>query len=331
MSAQPVEVLRPVGPDGIEILPFDATESDWLTLRNSGVGASEVAAVLAESFYDSPYSLWARKTGRVLPEQQTSVQKRGHRFEQAIADTFAEHHPEYQVRRVGLVRHHENGWELATPDRELFTNNQGAGLLELKTAGFGKSTEWGEEGTDDVPVGYGLQSQWQMAVTGYSYVWVPVLFSLDDYREYLVRRDDDVITYLRERVFNFWHTHVLPDDPPPVDGHDATTKAMRAQPTFEGSVELSPDAAELCAQYWAAHRDVDEAQARKDLAGNQLRDMLAGAQVGLLDGKQWVSNKLQKGRSGFDLERFTADHPDLAAQYITRGASFPVLRPKKVS
>ena len=58
-------MLRTVGPEGVEILPYNALEQAWLAQRNSGIGASEVAAVLGESTYYSPYSLWARKTGRV--------------------------------------------------------------------------------------------------------------------------------------------------------------------------------------------------------------------------------------------------------------------------
>ena len=257
------------------------------------------------------------------------MQKRGLRFEQAIAETFAEKHPEYEVRNVGLVQHRENPWELATPDRELFANGDGAGLLELKTAGFGKVDEWGDEGTDDIPIGYGLQCQHQMMVTGYRYVFVQVLFNLDDCREYLVRRDDDVIAYLRERVYQFWHQHVVADVAPQVDGHEATTKAIRAMPVYPGAVELDTDVTSLCAEYWQAHTAVEEAQARKDQAGNRLREMLAGAEVGTVDGVPVVTNKLQRGRAGFDVKRFQADHPDLAAEYVTRGADFPVLRPRK--
>src|SRR5690348_4034345 len=107
MSAAAEITLRRVGPEGVEILPWNAPEAEWLALRNSGIGASEVAAILGESKYDSPYSLWARKTGRTEPGPRTAIQRRGLVFENAIADTFAENHPEYYVQRVGLVRHED--------------------------------------------------------------------------------------------------------------------------------------------------------------------------------------------------------------------------------
>lgn len=325
-----VTLRRQVGPEGVEVLPADADETDWLYARHAGIGASEVAAVLGESKYDSPYSLWARKTRRAQSAPRTKIQRRGIVFEQVIAETFADQHPEYDIRPVGQVRHTMNGHELATPDRELWTNNAGAGLLEAKTAGFGMAVEWGEEGTDDVPVAYSLQCQWQMAVTGYGYVWVAVMFSLDDYREYLVRRDDDVIAYLRERVHAFWTEHVLADVAPPVDGHDATTSVLRGRPSA-GATELDGRIVELRAVHHAEAKLAAEHEANAAAAANEARQLLAGAEIGLYGGQPIVTNKMQAGRTGFDIDRFRQDYPDLAAQYVRRGADFPVLRWKRAS
>jgi len=318
--------LRLVGPEGIESLPHDATETEWLSARNAGIGASEVAAILGDSKYDSPYSLWARKTGRAQPEPRTMLQRFGLAMEGLLAETFAEEHPEYEIRNTGLVRHCETPYWLATPDRELLINGQHAGLLEFKTSNFGHHDDWGEPGTDEIPVAYALQCAWQMSVTGAPYVWVAALFDSIDYRSYLVTRDDDVIAYLRQEVYGFWHEHVLPRTPPAVDGHEATTQAMRRPPS-RPSVEISLETARgLQAEYWA-HKDAAEHHENlAAAAANQMRDLLDGAEIGLVGDRKFVTNKMQAGRTGFDVKRFSADHPDLAAQYVTRGASFPVLR-----
>lgn len=47
------------------IVEHHATESEWLAARQSGIGASEAAAVLGFSKFASPYSVWGRKTGRI--------------------------------------------------------------------------------------------------------------------------------------------------------------------------------------------------------------------------------------------------------------------------
>lgn len=329
MSAELATHARWVGPDAVEILPHDSPEEEWLALRGSGIGASEVAALDSHSKYLSPYALWAAKTGRTEPEPRTKLQRIGLFMEDPIAGLFADNHPEYQVRQVGLVRNVTNGYEQATPDRELLDlHGAHAGLLEIKTGGFGVHDEWGEEGTDDVPVAYFIQVQWQCAVTGSPYVWVAVMFDGRDYREYLVARDDDVINYLRSRVAEFWHEHVLADVPPAVDGHEATTAALRHLPAKE-SAELDDTAASIAVAYWAEKNAEKQAATRAATYANLLRERLAGAELGTVDGRQIVSNKYQAGRTSFDVERFTADHPDLAAEYVKRGAAFPVLRVSK--
>ena len=45
-----------------------ASHEDWLKEREYGVGASEVGAILGLSPYETPFSLWLKKTKQVPPE-----------------------------------------------------------------------------------------------------------------------------------------------------------------------------------------------------------------------------------------------------------------------
>ena len=54
-------------PTGVLIGTFSPGSEEWLAARADGLGGSEVAAVLGLSPFESRFSLWHRKAGRVGP------------------------------------------------------------------------------------------------------------------------------------------------------------------------------------------------------------------------------------------------------------------------
>src|ERR1700730_15622417 len=58
-----------------------ASREEWLALRMPTVGASEVAALVGASPYETPYSLWARKSGLVPEAEETPAMRRGRHLE----------------------------------------------------------------------------------------------------------------------------------------------------------------------------------------------------------------------------------------------------------
>jgi putative phage-type endonuclease len=326
--------MTDIGPMGVELVGPKATREEWLAARRSGVGASEVAQVLGESTWGSPYSLWASKLGRVADQPQTVLQAYGLDMESPIAAIFADKHPEYELLTCGLVGNRERPWEVATPDRLLVDPTAAygwgddlLGLLELKTA-YGER-DWGPDGTDDIPVAYNLQVQWQMEVTGAPYCWVAVLIGDNDYREYLVQRDGDVIAYLVEEVSAFWHNHVLADVPPAVDGHEATTRALRGVPVT-GEVAESDRLVTLRDAHWELTNAIKAAEEELGKVDNEARAILGGAVVGAYAGRQYVTHKPQRGRETCDIAALRRDHPEIAEKYVRRGDEFRVLRFSKV-
>lgn len=315
--------MNTVGPAGVLLLPAGAPEAEWLEARQHGLGASEIAQVLGLSTWGSPYSVWARKTSPVEATERTERQRWGLDLEAVIASRFASEHPEFRVEPVGLVANRNLPWVLATPDRGLYRDELAA-LLELKTAGAELVHEW----DDEPPHVYWLQCQWQMLATGLDTVFVAVLIGGSDYREYEIPRDEDAIAYLLKEGRAFWD-RVENGDPPEVDGSDHTTTALnrRYYATSGAVIELSEQAQQIVADYWAAHNAAKAAEEAKTVAGNRLRAMLGDAVEGTIGGRSVVSWKPQS-RVSFDSKRFREAHPDLWAQF-SGPCDFRVLRPSK--
>lgn len=220
---------------GVLVLPADADRADWLEARQAGIGASEIAAVMGISPYDSPFSLWWRKREGWQADVNDEMAA-GTRLEPVIADWFAEQclchngEPLMTVRRAGLYRHPERSWQLATPDRLLILPQQDdeqvlrcGALLECKAAYSWDG--WGEQDTDEIPVHYRAQALWQMDTVGVDLVYVAAFSGLS-FRSYMVRRDEKDLAAMREAGRRFWQS-LIDDVPPDPDEHSATLPILR--------------------------------------------------------------------------------------------------------
>lgn len=137
------------------------------------ITASKVASVVCKSPWASKFALHADMTGRYESDPiNPEILEMGNLLEPYVADWYALHNPGVQVREC-KKRGAPVWWVdpanedfAATPDRILVDKVTGevTALLEIKTARF--ASEWGEEGTDEIPEHYKLQALWQMKCTG---------------------------------------------------------------------------------------------------------------------------------------------------------------------
>lgn len=157
-----------------------ADEAAWLEARRQGVTASEIAVIMGLSPWDSPYALYHRKLGILPPVEDNAAMERGRVLEPYIAQKFDGMHPNELVALGDgreLYAHAERKWQMATPDRLVFPWTgpfaEPAALLECKSTS--SMDDWGEPGTDEIPVHYRCQVLWQMDVMGVSKAYVAVL------------------------------------------------------------------------------------------------------------------------------------------------------------
>lgn len=190
--------------------------------RRRGLGATDVASLVGVAQYRTPIDVYLEKTGQSPPQEQTWRMRLGQLFEDAIADAYAESTGR-KLARTGVVVHKRYPYLYAHPDRKVIGE---PGLVEIK------KTRWafGEE----PPVGYRVQAQFQMALTGR--LWCDIAsFSGDDIDVHRVERDQELIDSLIEAAVAFWTDNVQAGVPPEVDGTDAYRRYLAAlhEPTEE--------------------------------------------------------------------------------------------------
>lgn len=227
-----------------DLLTADTNRDAWLAARRKGIGASEIAAVLGISPWESPFSLWWRKV-QGWDYEPSAEMEWGTRLEEAIATKYMDAHPDYAVCPGHLEHHPIHDWMMATPDRYIWDRPrvEVSGLVELKTAH--SADGWGEPGTADVPVYYKAQVLWQMAVIGVEWADVAVLIGGSDYREYHIPYDRADVDVMYEAGRRFMH-RIETGDPPPIDDHQATLAAVkRLHPDLDDeTVEVDASIAE---------------------------------------------------------------------------------------
>lgn len=277
----------------VEVLPPELTGPDheeWFAARAQGITASEIAAVLGVSPYESPFSLYWRKRGVLGEQADTDAMRWGRRLEPLIAEEFQERHlTDFQVRRAGLYSQSERPWQMASPDRacheyaemDLSVSADPVALAECKVTGSWDG--WGPDGSDEVPLHIRCQVIWQADVLGVPCVYVPVVNGRS-YREYVVAYDATDAGLMRWKALDFLQL-LATGTPPDVDGSDATLATLREiHPDLDDTEAEVP--ARLAAQWLAAARAEKRARERRKAAEAKLRDRMGRARVAVHGGEK---------------------------------------------
>ena len=276
---------------------------EQLANRKGYIGASEAAAACGLSPWKTPYELWADKTSALVIEQQNSRMEWGNRLESVVMLKYLEDLPPeagtleapctFQVSA-------EYPWMGCTPDGLLPDR-----VVEIKTAGLGQSREWGEEGTDAVPLQYLLQVTHQMICTGRKKADIPVLIGGNDYRVYSVTLDEDLAGLLIEREREFWQ-HVEARTPPDVQ---SIADAVSRWPKDSGvSVVATPEIADAVVRLAEVKAEQEKLEADADALSLAIRTCMAEASILTDSAGQTLATWKAQVRSQFDFQAFKAAH-----------------------
>jgi putative phage-type endonuclease len=297
-------------------------------IRRTGIGSSEIAAVVGLSPYATPLDVWRAKV-EGLSIEETPAMKRGRILEDAVADWYAED-TGARLERCATIRHPESPIALATPDR-IATLGSERRILEIKTANLRTLADWGEPGTDEVPQAYLLQVQWELACSGLMSADLAVLIAGDDFRIYHLKRDFELEQMLLERAESFWRKHVETRTPPELDGSESAASWLASRfPKDNGAIiPATPEAEQWVREYRAAAAEAQVAARRRDAAKNRLKEVMGEAKR--LQGDGWTVNWSHvKGRERTDWAAVCAEarvSKELIQKHTSRSAGHRQFRP----
>lgn len=181
-----------------------ASREEWLKAREDGIGASEVAAVVGLSPWETPFSLWLRKTGQAPPLEENDAMRLGHLLEGIVVTLWEERTGFKAVKASAkdiIYQDPEHPWRKVTPDRIAYEidekGKKNKVLLEIKTSQM-------DFDPDDLPTNYLCQTQYQMHVTGIHVCYLCWLVRGLSYGHARIEYDAEFANWLVENVDKFY-------------------------------------------------------------------------------------------------------------------------------
>lgn len=311
---------------------------EWLALRHEYLGGSDAAAACGQNPYESPYSLWAKKTNKMPEFEGNLITEVGSYLEDFVAKYFTKM-SDLKVQKSNYTWFNDKyPWACANIDR--FIVGGGAGLEIKTTNSYENAAKFRKS---EIPATWFFQcvhymmvtekNTWYLAALSGSRNFYIFCITLDEKLEQpewcnsFVRITESDIADLAEMEKDFW-SHVEDNTEPPVDGSDATSDAINAvYPDSDGSdIDLGFISGNLI-QLSAFKEQIKELTRLKNLQEQNIKTFMKTAEKGHHAGYT-VTYKVQS-RTSFDYKALLKDFPDMGFDKYMKTTESRVLRVNK--
>lgn len=300
-----------------------SSHEEWLKAREEGIGASEVAAILGISPWETPFSLYLKKTHQVPPTEENDAMRRGHYLEDAVVQWWMHETGEQVIKASAadiIYVHPEFPYMRVTPDRIVKGRKK---ILEVKSTAI----QMGET----IPDYYLAQVTYQMYVTGIHQAELIYIQGGLTFGRFIVDYDEEFAEFIAAKVTEFWNENVLGGkEPDAICVEDLAVKVPKSTPeksvtADESALDQIAVLREKKAMYEALGDEITDLQ-------NSLKMFMEDSEALLdTDGNILLTWKSGKDKTSFDSKRFAEENPDLYEKYckIVPGArSFLLKKPK---
>ena len=249
---------------------FESGTSEWHEARADGIGGSEVGTILGLNPWESPYYLWATKTGQLPPKVLDSFAvKLGVALEPTILDVLLpQAHPDWEIYRTGTYQHPTIPFLHANPDALAKVNGEWV-VVEVKTS----RNYWSE-----TPPAYSAQVLHYMNILGIKRGVIVGLVAMD-WVETWVEFDEFEAKVIEQKATEFWKL-VQEGTAPDFDGSESTYTAVREMhPDIDGS-EVEIDGLHLLP---LAQAEFEIAEAKLKKIKSEVLDKMGNAQHAYID------------------------------------------------
>lgn len=266
------------------------TRAEFLAERMTGLGGSDLGPILGLPGFRTSVDVWAEKTGRVPPSESSLQMRFGTFAEEFVAQEYSaatglrvqRFNPMLRHPTAPLIGHVDRlvvpaGQKVASHKSEIRTDR----LLECKTASAFAAMhqdQWGDAGTDQVPMTYLVQVATYRILTGCQYADLAVLFGNQDFRVYHLLRDEELEQMIVAKATEWWHRHVIADVPPePVC--DADVKLLYPRSAPAKTVEASDDVLQRLSELRDIKAKAKEYDAAADAAAVAIKAAMGDAEA----------------------------------------------------
>ncbi len=264
---------------------------EWHDRRAKMIGGSELGTILGLNPWKTPLQYWGEKTGTIEPFKGNRATKIGQLLESFVADEYAA-----ETGRICTVEpyYFTSGIFGGNIDR-VSTDKEGNDqrILEIKTASM-RSDEWGEPGTDKVPMIYLMQCLHYMHITGIHKCDLCVIFlTTKELAIYHIPYDEALIERAWENATRWWNAHIVENVPPPPSCKD-DIKLLFPEATKGEVKETTIEVNSVAILLHNLKKKRDEFDKAIEEAENNIKEAMGTAEVLTYNGDvvaTWTNNK----------------------------------------
>lgn len=294
------------------------SRDEWLQLRQSGIGGSDVGAICGLSKWKTPFAVYMDKIGKGQEVVENEAMEMGIELEDTVARLFTKRTGKQVVEYPYMLQSVQHPFMFANVDRLVLDEN-GAVVagLECKTAlSIGGGSGWEDNG---VPDSYMLQCLHYMAVTGLKTWYIAAITTGPHFIWREITWDDDLISMVVEKEAAFW-SRVEQQDPPMVTGDDVDlVSALYPNGDIPETVKLDELAHQYALDYSKAALVEKEAKAAKDDAKAKLCAMMGDYSKAVTGDIKISWTPMTQTR--IDTDRLKRERPEIVAEYSSTTAS----------
>jgi putative phage-type endonuclease len=293
------------------------TNQDFTADRTKYLGGSDIGAILGLSPFRTPLQVWQEKTGRDTARNDSLPLRFGSFAEEFVAREynrstgFALRHDE------SIYTHPQHPFMCAHLDRLVFgmgLDQPPTKILECKTANPFARSDWGQVGTDEVPLAYLAQCAWYQAVTGIPDADLAVLFGNHEFRIYAIQRDLALEQLVITQAVHFWNAYVLTDiPPPPQNERDLQTLYQSGDP--KKSIEANAEIAQIAEHIRVLNTAIEEHETQISSLKQRIMQWMGEAEVLTFQDQIIATWKAPKPSFRLDTKRLEQAHPEISRSF----------------
>ena len=290
----------------------DKEPEKWLELRTTGIGGSDVGAIMGLNKYASPLTVYLSKKN-VEGFKGNAATEWGHILEDPIRKKAAEELRIEIISVPGMYTSNDIPYMNANIDGLCHAENQvviggesveGLGGYEIKTSSRGEGFS-----DDEIPDSYYCQVQHYMAVTGLSWFILTAFFmNTKKAKHYVIKRNDDFIySRMIPAEKDFWENYVMTNNPPEPLGLDSENE-YTANLNIADTVELDKETEDLIAERMEVQQQIRDLEQKESALKDSILIHLSALSHSDSNTAEKVSGSGERFRLSYNLQKkFSVD------------------------
>lgn len=295
---------------------------EWLAIRKTGIGSSEVASILGINPYQTPYQLWRRKMEMDPPQEENRLMRMGHLLEDAVSTLWSEETGREVIKASAIdwiASSTEKPHRKASPDRTFWIpgmakNIHNKGILECKTTEMPVDEE-------DLPKTWFCQVQWLLGVSETeqgSLAWLGPRKTFG-YKDMVLV--PEFYEWMGEEVDKFWTDNIVGGkEPEAIAASDVLTKY--AKHTDAKIIEVGQEVLEAYTQLKQVKEELAALEEKKESLEDKIKIAFGDAEMIVYAGTTLGSWKSAKDSVKIDTKALAKKYPEIAKEfeYTTPGS-----------